>query len=606
MLQAVRLLTELTSRPVDYRRDSEDTMNTSRQNLSAENSVQFREMYKNGWLRKTDKTDKELNRFWVAFCVHDDMEPKLEGFSDQKQAATHLPFWSNSLRGIQHLSPTLCATSRHDYEFCINFHDDRVIRLAAPTYQGMLDWVHIITRKLTEMKILRPKENVYSRGPERIATRDPTSPLPPPPPLSIGLWNPEPTRPNNLDSPSVIITDTPSNFPDREDINNQTAAMIFTFQDVVIDDDRVSNQSEISTRNRSTPVSMPNPHIATTAMTSSSNNETSDDTRYESIFLASSSSSSVDESLSIVGSQMEPSNDQYAALIEYRSSGISDGNLAGQVLSRSITDNRSLPMTTSTPPITTTTTPSTITITTTTTITTATTTSSGSEQTNTIFNSAPPIRQLTLREKQVLQLKREMSHFAGVRLYLGRRDCKDGIAFVDTFGSIWVAGWKCREHPLLYNVLHVGDMIISVAGTTPTNANAIKDIIKGITTPRIEVIVRRLPFARAMILTKPSDNDDFGLEVNGNELSGVNGIALISGLSPLAEATDPTVSVGSNTTWTLTEVNGRPLNIFDGCANERLSAIGRDISIVVQPTDLVASLRKKLRAIRGYKNFILQ
>ncbi|KAK0162561.1 hypothetical protein PV327_006329 [Microctonus hyperodae] len=588
MLQAVRLLTELTSRPVDYRRDSEDTMNTSRQNLPAENSVQFREMYKNGWLRKTDKTDKELSRFWVAFCVHDDMEPKLEGFSDQKQAATHLPFWSNSLRGIQHLSPTLCATSRHDYEFCINFHDDRVIRLAAPTYQGMLDWVNIITRKLTEMKILRPKENVYSRGPERIATRDPTSPLPPPPPLSIGLWNPEPTRPNNIDSPSVINTDTPSNLHDREDINNQTAAMIFTFQDVVIDDDRLSNQSEISTRNRSTPVTMPSPHITTTAMTSS-NNETSDDTRYESIFLASSSSSSVDESPSIVGSQMEPSNDQYAALIEYRSSGISDANLTGQVLSRSITDNRSPPITTST-----------------TTTTTTTTTSSGSEVTSTVFNSAPPARQLTLREKQVLQLKREMSHFAGVRLHLGRRDCKDGIAFVDTFGSIWVAGWKCREHPLLYNVLHVGDMIISVAGIIPTNANAIKDIIKGITTPRIEVIVRRLPFARAMILTKPSETDDFGLEVNGNELSGVNGIALISGLSPLAEATDPTVSVGSNTTWTLTEVNGRPLNIFDGCANERLSAIGRDISIVVQPTDLVASLRKKLRAIRGYKNFILQ
>lgn len=179
MLQAVRLLTEL-ARPGDHRRDSEETIEPG-QSTSTDTSVQFREIYKNGWLRRTDKTDKETSRFWVAFCVHDDIEPKLEGFTDQKHATTHSPIWSNSLRGIQHVSPTLCATSRHDYEYCINFNDDKVLRLAAPTYQGMLDWVQLLTRKLTDMKILRPKENLYSRGPERIATRDPTSPLPPPP-----------------------------------------------------------------------------------------------------------------------------------------------------------------------------------------------------------------------------------------------------------------------------------------------------------------------------------------------------------------------------------------------------------------------------------------
>lgn len=196
MLQAVRLLTEL-ARPVDYRRDNSDMdprqqlqQNNNQQQqqqhhqqvVGPENSILFREIYKNGWLRKTIKTDnKETNRYWVAFCVHDDVEPRLEGFTDQKQATTHSPVWANSLRNIQHLSPTLCATSRHDYEFCINFSDDRVLRLAAPTYSAMLEWVQIITRKLTDMKILKPKENLYSRGPERIATRDPTSPLPPPP-----------------------------------------------------------------------------------------------------------------------------------------------------------------------------------------------------------------------------------------------------------------------------------------------------------------------------------------------------------------------------------------------------------------------------------------
>lgn len=45
--------------------------------------------------------------------------------------------------------------------------------------------------------------------------------------------------------------------------------------------------------------------------------------------------------------------------------------------------------------------------------------------------------QLTLREQQVLQLRKEMGHPAGVRVKLGRRDCKDGIAFVDCFGAVW-------------------------------------------------------------------------------------------------------------------------------------------------------------------------
>lgn len=109
-----------------------------------------------------------------------------------------------------------------------------------------------------------------------------------------------------------------------------------------------------------------------------------------------------------------------------------------------------------------------------------------------------------------------------------------------------------------------------------------------------------------MTLRKRTDSDDFGLEVNGNEVSGVTGVALSAGLPQLADATNPSAPSGSNTTWTLTEVNGKPLSIFDGGANDRLGAVGRDISIVIQPTDLVWSFRKKLRTMRNYKNFILQ
>lgn len=49
----------------------------------------------------------------------------------------------------------------------------------------MMDWVDSLSAKLREMRILSPKENVYSRLPELrlplLPTRDPNSPLPLPP-----------------------------------------------------------------------------------------------------------------------------------------------------------------------------------------------------------------------------------------------------------------------------------------------------------------------------------------------------------------------------------------------------------------------------------------
>lgn len=44
---------------------------------------------------------------------------------------------------------------------------------------------------------------------------------------------------------------------------------------------------------------------------------------------------------------------------------------------------------------------------------------------------------LTLREQQVLQLRREMTHPGGVRLQLRRKDCLNSIALVDAFGCVW-------------------------------------------------------------------------------------------------------------------------------------------------------------------------
>lgn len=89
-----------------------------------------------------------------------------------------------------------------------------------------------------------------------------------------------------------------------------------------------------------------------------------------------------------------------------------------------------------------------------------------------------PLARLTLREQQVLQLRREMMHPGGVRIQLRRKDCIGSIAFVDAFGGVWISGWKQKDHPMLYNALHIGDQVISIGGITVANANDANKIIR--------------------------------------------------------------------------------------------------------------------------------
>lgn len=62
------------------------------------------------------------------------------------------------------------------------------------------------------------------------------------------------------------------------------------------------------------------------------------------------------------------------------------------------------------------------------------------------------------------------------------------------------------------------------------------------------------------------------------------------------------------TCWVLTEINGRPLNLFfkENEVRDRLNAVGRDISILVQPSDLFVKLKKQLKSLRGHKDYIVQ
>ena len=85
---------------------------------------------------------------------------------------------------------------------------------------------------------------------------------------------------------------------------------------------------------------------------------------------------------------------------------------------------------------------------------------------------------LTLREQQVIDLRKEMMHPGGVRIQLRRKDCIGSIALVDSFGAVWITGWKQKEYPMLYNALHIGDQLISLSGINVSSAAEANKIIR--------------------------------------------------------------------------------------------------------------------------------
>ncbi|XP_071448182.1 uncharacterized protein [Hetaerina americana] len=223
---------------------------------------------------------------------------------------------------------------------------------------------------------------------------------------------------------------------------------------------------------------------------------------------------------------------------------------------------------------------------------------------------------LTLREQQVLQLRKEMSHPGGVRLQLRRKDCVGSIALVDALGSVWIAGWKQRERPILYNVLHFGDQLLSVCGVRVLSAVDAQRLIRGATGLYVELLIRRVPFGRVYAIRRDASTETGpGNHVEGLGLLLEGGTAEIKSVEPGGPAARaglpskaPTADGLSLCPWVLTEVNSRPLNPFfrDGEPAMRLGALGGEVSVLVQPSDLARRIRKQLKSMRSYKDFIVQ
>lgn len=156
-----------------------------------------REVYKAGWLkgvsypgerrREVALFSKKYERLWVLFCIHDDIQPFLEFYTEPKAAVSHQPIWAASLAQCMHVSPSI-AVQGETFEFVVTCRECSVLRFGANTREQMNEWVEVLRNRLRDIGVLEPKENFYSPLPEPAkpppslsTTRDPNSPLPLPP-----------------------------------------------------------------------------------------------------------------------------------------------------------------------------------------------------------------------------------------------------------------------------------------------------------------------------------------------------------------------------------------------------------------------------------------
>lgn len=125
---------------------------------------------------------------------------------------------------------------------------------------------------------------------------------------------------------------------------------------------------------------------------------------------------------------------------------------------------------------------------------------------------------------------------------------------------------------------------------------------------QVNVIVKRVPYGRVFVLHREVEGQSLGIEQEGNTATIRNvqpdSLAARQGLTAKATTCDGL----SFTNWVLTEINGRPLNLFfkENQVRDRLNSVGRDISILVQPLDLIKQLKKQLKSLRNYKEYVLQ
>lgn len=214
-------------------------------------------------------------------------------------------------------------------------------------------------------------------------------------------------------------------------------------------------------------------------------------------------------------------------------------------------------------------------------------------------------RKITLREQQVLQLRHEIN--TEIRFKLRKKDCVDAIAFASYEGRLWIAGFK--PNPQLY-VFHIGDQLLAINNIANVKSAAdAQKFIKMCAGLFVEITIKRLPLAGVYVIKREFENQCLGLIRDRSSLLDIipNSIASRSGIPArpfTSKDDDDTVF------WIITEINFRPLSLISHKKYDEtellLNAVGLETSLLLQPSDFIAKMRKELKAMKNYRDYTLQ
>lgn len=214
-------------------------------------------------------------------------------------------------------------------------------------------------------------------------------------------------------------------------------------------------------------------------------------------------------------------------------------------------------------------------------------------------------RKLSLREQQCNTLRHEIN--TEIRFKLRKKDCVDAIAFASFEDTLYIAGFK--PNPQLY-VFHIGDQLLAINNIA--NIKSIADahkFIKMCAGLFVEVTIKRLPFAGIYIIKRDFENQCLGLIRDGPSLLDIipNSVASRSGIPirPFKSQNDDSIF------WIITEINFRPLSMishkkYDETELLLNNAVGVETSLLLQPSDFIAKIKKELKAMKNYRDYTLQ
>ncbi|GFR73798.1 flocculation protein FLO11-like [Elysia marginata] len=120
---------------------------------------------------------------------------------------------------------------------------------------------------------------------------------------------------------------------------------------------------------------------------------------------------------------------------------------------------------------------------------------------------------VSLKQTQAEILQSEIS-MSSLTLTLTQKS-GHGLALVDWNGFPCVAGWNQQDFPSLHGKLHLGDQLISVNGVKVPSSDIAQKLLKGSTTPKITVILHRMPYAKVFAIRRDAEGQSLGIKREG-------------------------------------------------------------------------------------------